>query len=146
MNVKITHPLLRILAALLLVGTAPCVCATETMLADPTQPPVFVQPAVAAAPVRAGTAADVAPAWPRLQSVQVSADGRSSALVDGRVVRIGERLGDMNIVAIDADGILLRGKRFDQRLALLPGIAKTSSDRAPLALRPAVAVATKDKQ
>jgi hypothetical protein len=104
-----------------------------------------VQPA-AAAPARVGAATELAPAWPQLQSVQVSAQGGSSALIDGRVVHIGERLGEMTLVAIDADGILLRGKRFDQRLGLLPGIAKTSSARAPLVHRPAVAVATKETQ
>ena len=144
MNVKMTHSLLRLFACVLLAGTVQRLAA-EPALADPTQPPAIVQPA-AATPARAGSVVDAAPVWPRLQSVQVSARGGSSALIDGRVVRVGERIGELTVVAIDADGILLRGKRFDQRLALLPGIAKSASDRAPLALRPAVAVATKEPQ
>jgi MSHA biogenesis protein MshK len=133
------------LAWLLLAVSAPRLAAAEPALADPTQPPGLVQPA-AAAPARAGVAAELAPAWPQLQSVQVSAQGGSSALIDGRVVRIGERVGEMTLVAIDADGILLRGKRYEQRLGLVPGIAKTPSARAPLVHRPAVAVAIKETQ
>jgi len=142
MNMKPHHTLFVGAACMLLGCTAMLPAAAQPALADPTQPPGLVQP-VAATRTRSG-AADAAPVWPLLQSVQVSASGSSSALIDGRVVRVGDRLGEMSVVAIDAQGILLRGSRYDQRLALLPGLVKTSSARAPLAPRPAVAVATKE--
>ena len=136
---KLRHSFL-LLAATLLVLISRQPAAAELPLADPTRP---AAPAAAAHPAaRNGATSAAAPAWPQLQSVQVSAQGGSSALVDGRVVRVGERIGELTVAAIDAQGILLRGPRFEQRLALLPGVAKTASAQ-PLS-RPAVTVATKE--
>ena len=116
--------------------------ATAQELADPTRPAGAVERALpAAAPGVAGT---VAPrTWPQLQSVQIPAQGAASALVDGRVVRVGERIGDVTVVAIDAEGILLRAARYEQRIALVPGIVKTASAPTPIS-RTAVAAASKE--
>ena len=69
-----------------------------------------------------------------LQSLQVSVRGESSALVDGRVVRVGDRLGETVVVTIDTQGILLRGPRYEQRIALVPGGGKTPSTSADTAV------------
>ena len=123
-------------ATLLLAGT---IGAQE--LADPTRPAGTVE---RGAPAAHGVAAAPAPrAWPQLQSVQIPAQGAASALVDGRVVRVGERIGDVTVVAIDAQGVLLRAARYEQRIALVPGIVKTASASTPIS-RTAVAAASKE--
>ncbi|NRF71114.1 hypothetical protein HLB44_29370 [Aquincola sp. S2] len=117
-------------AAFLLAAGACVHAAAGAPLADPTQPPARVAPAATAA-----TAGEPAPpSWPRLQSVQVGAAGGASALLDGRLVHIGDRVGALTVVAIDHQGVLLRGPHFAQRLALTPGISKAGS--LPAALPP----------
>lgn len=118
--------------------------AMAQSLADPTRP-AGANDRSAAAPAR--SAAPTAPAaWPQLQSLQISAQGESSALVDGRVVRVGERIGEVTVVAIDAQGVLLRGARFEQRIALSPGVAKTASAALPTPSRTAMGLVTKETQ
>jgi MSHA biogenesis protein MshK len=79
-------------------------------LADPTRPP------------REGPAeqrqAEAAPT--RLQSVLISA-GRSIAVIDGRAVRVGERVGDATLVSIAPSEVTLQRGAERQRLTLLPG-------------------------
>ena len=120
-------------AGLWLLAAAPAHAVPA--LADPTRPPGFTRPTSTPA-VRSGgggesvadtVAAVPAPVMPKLQSLQVSAGGGSTALVDGRVVRVGDRLGETLVVTIDAQGILLRGPRYEQRIALVPGGGKTAS-------------------
>ena len=142
-----THPnicaaLVMLLALLASAAPRSGAAAPAQALADPTQPAAIAAPA----PVRRDAAAPLpaAPAWPRLQSVQIAAHGGSSALVDGRVVRVGERIGELSVVSIDAQGISLRGPRFEQRLALLPGVLKTASGSPPPTSRQAVAAAAKE--
>ena len=114
----------------------------QPALADPTRPAGFTRAASTPAARSGGgggggsitdaAAAVPAPVRPTLQSLQVSAGGGSSALVDGRVVRVGDRLGETVVVTIDTQGILLRGPRYEQRIALVPGGGKTAS--TPLGL------------
>jgi MSHA biogenesis protein MshK len=79
-------------------------------LADPTRPPA------------AGTGelrrSDPAPAT-RLQSVLISSR-RSVAVIDGRAVRVGERVGDATLVAIDPSEVTLERGAARERLTLLP--------------------------
>lgn len=104
-------------------------------LADPTRPPTFAVPTSAPAPTgpRPAVAAPRAPVAPTpaavLQSVQVSARGPSSAMVDGQVVQVGDRVGDRLILAIDHDGLLLRAAtgQGTERLTLLPGGTKQAA-------------------
>ncbi len=127
------------LGALLLCSAA----SAAAPLPDPTRPAAFSEPAASSAtPRQVAPAAPSAPAAPQLQSVQLAPNSGSSALVDGRLVRIGSRVGDLTVVAIDEQGLLLRGARQDQRLSLLPGVAKLASGTAPLTPPPAVRLAT----
>lgn len=127
-------------AALLLAGIAHAFAGAEP-LTDPTRPP-GVAPAVAAA-ARAASSVAAPPEAPQLRSIQLWPRGDSSALVDGRVVRVGDPLGDATVVGIDAHGVLLRRGAHDQRLALLPGAAKTIAAGPAPAFRSAVAAVTK---
>ena len=46
---------------------------------------------------------------------------------DGRLVRVGDRIGDQSVAAIDRHGLTLRGPHGEQRLSLLTGITQTAS-------------------
>ena len=131
------------LGALLLCGTAAHTASAAPPLPDPTRPAAFAEPAASSAVTRrSDTPPAAAPAAPQLQSVQIVANGGSTALVDGRLVRVGGRVGELTVFAIDEQGLWLRGARQDQRLNLLPGVAKLASGTAPTIPRPAVRVAT----
>lgn len=128
----------------LLAGGAHAQAQSPGALVDPTRPHAAAVPAVAGAPVRADSSA--APrAWPTLQSVQIPLHGDASAMVDGRIVRVGERIGDATLTAIDAQSIVLRTPRYTQHIGLTPGIGKTVSVVAPTTPNPpAVALTTKE--
>ena len=132
------------LAALLLACGLHAQAQPQAPLADPTRPRLAAEPGVVSAPARSDSAA--APrVWPKLQSVQTPAQGAASAMVDGRIVRVGDRIGDATLIAISAQSIVLRTSRYEQHIALTPGIAKTASANA-LARpdQPAVALTTKE--
>lgn len=131
------------LGALLVCGAAAHTASAAPPLPDPTRPAAFAEPAASSAgPRRTEATVATAPAAPQLQSVQLAANGGSTALVDGRLVRVGGRVGERTVVAIDEQGLWLRGARQDQRLSLLPGVLKLASGSAPITPRPAVRVAT----
>jgi hypothetical protein len=71
--------------------------------------------------------------------------GESSAMVDGRIVHVGDRIGDATLTAIGTQGIVLRAARYEQHISMTPGIAKTASATAPTTpSQPALALATKE--
>jgi hypothetical protein len=105
---------------------------------DPTRPAAALtgdtadtaRPAKAAAR-SAAPAASAVSATPRLQSVQLGAEGASSALLDGRLVHLGDRIGDKTVAAIDRHGLTLRGASGgEQRISLLAGITQVASRAA----------------
>jgi hypothetical protein len=59
--------------------------------------------------------------------VHVPERGVATALVDGRLVQAGDRVGDRVVVAVDRQGIVLRSARGDDRLPLLDGTPKLSA-------------------
>ncbi len=113
------------LAALALA--APCFALAQDMT-DPTRPP-----AVMTAPLVVPGGAYVAPraerARPQLQSILVSLrpGGRRVAVIDGKTLRQGERVGGAVLVAIYATEVVLRRGSKTETLKLF---------------RPAVRVAT----
>ncbi|MES2715395.1 MAG: hypothetical protein V4795_06500 [Pseudomonadota bacterium] len=139
------QPLLSGLTAVLLG------CCTASMagpLADPTRPPAALMApggmAAAALPHRANLdtaraiaaaarAADPpAPAAPAVvQAVQLpaqgSAGGTARALVDGKPVSVGDLLDGRTVLAIDAQGLLVKGPRGPERLWLLNGAPKQAA-------------------
>ncbi len=113
-----------VVAIFFLAGGLPLPAGAEPALVDPTRPPGSAA-APAGAPLRTpAVAAPSAPAWPELRALRLSTSGDSSALLDGQVVRVGERLGEATLLAIDADGVLLRRGSTERRLNLLPGTAR----------------------
>jgi hypothetical protein len=153
------------LAVLCLAAAAPA-----GPLADPTRPPAALMApgglAAAALPHRANadTARAIAaaaraaepppPAAPILvQAVQLPASGAALALVDGRHVKVGDQVDGRAVLAIDAQGLLLKGPRGPERLWLLGGSPKQAAgsitgnatarfQAAPLPGQPAEGTAT----
>ena len=124
---------------LLLVAAA---LAQAGPLADPTRPP----PGLAGVPMpgasrtarglaaggpvtaaRAAAATAPARALPAevLQSVQLPVRGPAVAMVDGQLVKAGDKVGDRLVLSIDSQGLVLRGDAGTERLWLLgPSSAK----------------------
>ena len=84
---------------------------------DPTRPP---SAALAAPDAEKGAPNRT------LQSVLI-APGRSVAVIDGQLVRVGSRLGDAQVVKIDESGVVLRSGGTTETLKLLPDAARSSS-------------------
>lgn len=78
-------------------------------LADPTRPPT---------PAPAQLRQSEAPRQ-RLQSVLISA-GRRIAVIDGRAVHLGGRVGDATLVSIEPAQVTLQRGAAHERLTLLP--------------------------
>ncbi len=88
-------------------------------LADPTRPPNF-----------SGLTPDgevAAPAGPVLQSIVLS-PGRRFALINGKVVAVGDRVGPATLVAIEIDSVRLREGGGTRVLKLLPDIRKRDAE------------------
>jgi hypothetical protein len=115
-------------------------------LADPTRPPAALAGSARTGnptqtSVSAGTfgmTTTVRPARPpvvppQLQALHLPRDGGPpSALVDGRLLHIGDRLGDWTVQAIRADAVWLRQARgTTQRLALLPALNPSAAPTSP---------------
>jgi hypothetical protein len=121
---------------------------------DPTRPMATLlgdtadtRPAKTARSGAPAAAASAVTAAPRLQSVRLAANpSASTALLDGRLVRLGDRIGDASIAAIDRHGITLRGPRGEQRLSLLLGITQTASREAPPATETLATGTPQDKK
>lgn len=121
-----------------LLALLPLASLAAPPLADPTRPPAFAAPAAegagrSAGPARGAVALPAPPpaSAPVLQSLQLG-PGQASALVDGRLLRVGDRLGQRTLVAIDAQGLTLRTEAGrSERLELLSGVVKHAVGAAP---------------
>jgi len=98
--------------------------------ADPTQPPVGRTTAVTPAPRLA--ARPVAPRLPRVTSILLNRQGASSAFIDGRLQRVGDRLaGGELLTRIDAQSVTVAGAHGEQRLWLLADVATPAPRGTP---------------
>jgi MSHA biogenesis protein MshK len=84
-------------------------------LADPTRPPAAANESSSDPSQQAGAS--------RLQSILISSR-RRVAVIDGRAVRIGERVGDALVVAIAPSEVTLQHGAVRETLKLHPGIDK----------------------
>lgn len=87
---------------------------------------VFVDPTRPPSPAAGVPGGDKSAQSRTLQSVLI-APGRSVAVVDGEMVRVGSWLGDARVVKIDESGVVLRGSGRTETLRLLPDVKKTGS-------------------
>lgn len=121
--------------------------ADQAALPDPTRPPPGVVhasmppglaasgalPMGASAPASGASSARARalPAGPRLTLLRVGGTGsKGVALIDGKAVSVGDRVGDWTVMVIDTLGVTLRGAKGTQRLTLLSatnqGVASVS--------------------
>lgn len=117
----------RLMPLLLLAALLP---ARAETLPDPTRPAVVVG--------EEGMEQVAPAAAPRLQMIRI-APGRRTALVDGREVTVGSRVGDMRVVRITEGEVVLRGPGGTEVLRLFADVEKrpatasqkTTGARAP---------------
>lgn len=83
---------------------------------DPTQPPPGLSDTAPAA-------AETAPAPLQVSSI-FRAGKASFAVIDGREVKVGERVGDGRVTRIDETGVWLRTPQGNRMLPLLPEVKK----------------------
>lgn len=110
-----------------------CIPSVAAAGNDPTAPPPGLMaqgdaPARATSHAASGASAARASVTlaPRVESVRYGGDQPATALVDGHMVRVGDRMGNAVVMAIDDQGVMLRaGKGISRWLALAPGILKT---------------------
>lgn len=116
-----------ITAVLLQAACLHAACAQEGTVSDPTRPPPSM-----IAPQRTPDGVAVAVpvrAEPRLQSVLVSLrpGGRRIAVIDGKMVREGQRVGSAVVVSINAREVVLRRGRQFQTLKLFRPAPKVAA-------------------
>lgn len=103
--------------------------------ADPTQPPLE---RAASKPTTTRLAERAAAArLPRVSSILLARHGPSSAFIDGRLQRVGDRLpGGELLTRIDAQSVTVAGAHGEQRLWLLADVASPTPRRTPPAPPP----------
>jgi MSHA biogenesis protein MshK len=106
-------------ALVLAVLLASAVSAAAQGLVDPMRP----------AGAGEGETAAPRPAGPVLEQI-VLGDGRRFAVISGRRVALGDRVGDARVVAIGADQVTLRGGTT-QVLRMFPHTDKKGAGSAP---------------
>jgi MSHA biogenesis protein MshK len=99
-------------------------------LTDPTQPPN-----VSAAPLPGAVGVSPTTGGPVLQSI-MHAPGRHAAMIDGREVRIGDKVGEARVVAIDADSVRLREGSETRVMRLTPDLRKSPTKLGSVEAKP----------
>ena len=111
---------LGVIALTLVLGPGPYLARAQ-VLSDPMRPPAFL----------AG-AATGEQAWgggPVLQSTLLS-KGRRIAMIDGKPMKVGDRIGGARILSIDPGAVTLREANKIRVLQLYPDVEVTSPGAA----------------
>jgi MSHA biogenesis protein MshK len=104
---------LALIAAVLLF---PLAVSAQKLVIDPTRPPVGL--GAGAADTESDPAGGI-----RLQSVMISPT-QSAAIINGVMVRLGEKYGDAVLVRVTESEVVLRSGGAQQVLKLHPGVEK----------------------
>lgn len=88
-------------------------------LPDPTRPPVSVLDGGAA-----GAGQPAEPPQSGLHSIIHRQGGKSAAVINGRYVELGGKLGDATLTRINEDSVELRSASGRETMYLTPGIGK----------------------
>ncbi|MES2356394.1 MAG: hypothetical protein V4568_18735 [Pseudomonadota bacterium] len=105
-------------AFLILAGNALAAFAQQT-LSDPTRPST----AVTGVPVTtAGSEVETG-----LQSIILPKGGKPMAIINGRHVTVGEKIGDEKVTKITESGIVLEGSKGVRTMKIVPNVEKTPS-------------------
>ena len=97
-------------SALLVLALA-CTAASAQGLPDPTRPPAALQ---------APSDTPAQPAALQLQSVLTGSGRTPAAVISGKLVLLGGRVGDTKLVRVSERAAVLRGPRGETTLALMP--------------------------
>ena len=91
-------------------------------LRDPTRPPAGLAQEVG------GAKGDVSVkrSGLNLQSILIAPD-RRSAIIDGQLLRVGQRVSGFKVVSIEEGAVILRGAQGTRRLQLFPEVDKRKS-------------------
>ncbi|MCX7171470.1 MAG: hypothetical protein NTY41_14625 [Proteobacteria bacterium] len=108
-------------ASLLLAGAASLGYAqSDSSLSDPTRPPLTVVEPVT-------SSSEVVPQSNELQTV-IRREGRKpTAVINGMVVELGDKVGDATLVKLSESEAVLQGPAGREILSLTPGVRKTNS-------------------
>ena len=110
---------LAVVAALFGVASMPLARAAD--LPDPTRPPAAQRPGPGgSAPAASASAAPV------LQSVLIGEGRKPSAIINGRLLQLGDAYDEMRLTRVDETGAVLTGARGRTVLALTPGADKVA--------------------
>lgn len=127
----------RLFAALALLGAMPASSVLAGELPDPTRPP-----ATQRASAGTGVAPAPTPATLVLQSVLIGDVRKPSAIINGRMVALGDSFDDMRLTRVTETGAVLSGPHGPTTLALTPNsdkqlVAANPPGGNPLAATPA---------
>lgn len=100
--------------------------AVVAQVSDPTRPPGAMS-----APEAAGGAA--APAQTGIQTVILRPGGKSSAVINGVHVALGDKLGDKRVVKISESEVVLKGEGGREVIKVTPDIEKVPTKKTVVA-------------
>lgn len=97
-------------------------------LPDPTRPP----PGFGGEPAGKEAAAAIeAEQSPKLTSVIIPAKGKPRAVIGGKILHVGDRVGELEILRIAETGVILGGPQGRETILLTPGIEKKMLRKVP---------------
>lgn len=107
------------LVRLLVVAALALVAPAFALADDPTRPP-----AAWSAPADAGSSAAADAGGLRLQSVKLPQRGKAVAIISGKTVVVGERIGDATLIRLSEREAVLQGADGVTHLYLTPDVEK----------------------
>lgn len=108
----------RTIKPLLGITVAVAMSAYAQTSADPTRPPAGFESGATSSAVPAP------PANAGLQTIVRRTNGRPAAIINGRLVELGGRIGDARLVKVGEDSVVLQTPAGRETLRLTPGIEK----------------------
>lgn len=95
-------------------------------LSDPMRPPAYAAP-------EGGAAGELPSGGGLVLQSTLLSKGRRIAVIDGKPVKVGDRIGKARIVSIDPGAVTLREANTTRVLQLYPGVGPTSPGAAKAA-------------
>lgn len=111
---------LKLAAIVSILASCGSALAQSASIADPTRPPVAFTAAAGGAPLLQGE-----PAGGRLSAILIPRrGGKPNAVIDGKVVRLGDKIGDSRLVGVTETEVELAGPAGKETLYLTPDAVK----------------------
>ena len=116
-NVRRTHSTLLILSVVFMLSIIPYHASADEMLRDPTRPPDALSSPRQIIQDKEDKQMEVVISSPRLQAVMISGNHRS-AIISGRSVTVGEKIGHAQIIRINESEVVLKSGGESRTLRL----------------------------